>query len=81
MAWYHPDDPRYPDWRDLDFTGEVYRWASAETDEAIECCALWCPQCEWTHDLTAILKFRELRCVEVMKLCFDQEIAWSDLGL
>lgn len=65
----------------MDFTGSVFRWANDETDEAIECCALLCPHCVSTgDDLAAILRFKELRCVEVVKLCYDEEITWSDLG-
>ena len=81
MAWYDSNDPQYHEWRSMDFTGLGFRWANAETDEAVECCALLCPQCKSTDkELAAILRFRALRCVEVLKLCYDDEITWDDLG-
>lgn len=56
--------------------------ANAETDEAVERCAPLCPQCKSIDkDQAAILRCPALRCVEVLKLCYDDELTWDDLGV
>jgi hypothetical protein len=79
MAWWERDDPRYDDWRAMDFTGLGLRWASAELDEAVECCAAECERCGWEHDVSAVIRFRALRPVEVIRICFDENLSWEDV--
>jgi hypothetical protein len=73
LNWYEEDDPRYLSWT---LPGRIPQ-IDGRPNEVIESCHAECMDCG-ANDLSAIILFRDLRSVRIIKVDCDDNIAHVD---